>query len=123
MEKNMNKNFFEGTRFCRFESVGKICEDADEWFTSQMLHQNIETEETITSVNESKRWDPPPKNRVNCNTKGSWSQKKMVRGCACVVSRTGHEHKRVKHRLTVLYRFMYFSDRFKGLSLVCLVIN
>lgn len=83
--KNRNKFFFEGASYCPAETVVKIDEDMDEWFTSQLIPTSVDVEESISRLEVKKEWEPPPTDWVKCNIGLRWSNKHGFAGASWVV--------------------------------------
>lgn len=84
--KNRNKLCIEGLSYCPQDTVAKISEDMDEWFSSQLISSSVSVEESISVQAVVRIWKPPPQNWLKCNIGLCWSKQHKI-ACASWVVR------------------------------------
>ena len=83
--KNRNHIVFEGLAFLVQDMVGKIQEDASQWFLAQQVEEDERVLISLSSQISKPFWRPPEKPWLKCNLASSWDSVKKQGGAAWVL--------------------------------------
>ncbi|KAL1214130.1 hypothetical protein V5N11_005689 [Cardamine amara subsp. amara] len=83
--KNMNTFIYDARSFCPIDSVAKMKEDMDFWFSAQMVSEDLEREEVEEEAKREEIWKPPLPGFYKCNIGGTWDKRKSIGGCVWVL--------------------------------------